>query len=342
MPAPPAGAQFLYDATKAEMAGNADWVVDADAHNLNVTNGSGSGTVNTGGTDSNPKQFPSPSFTGVSASTTETYWQGGLSAMGVALAKRGFSPETLPFTGLITYGNAANAQDLSHYKVFAIVEPNIVFTTSEQTALVSFVQNGGGLLMVADHGGSDRNNDGADSCRVWNDLFSAKGNPFGITFNANDVSPDATGTAVDAAAGDPLTNGAAGAVSEFKFSAGSTITIDATKNASVKSAVWTTATHTNSNIMAAYATFGRGRVVAIGDSSPFDDGTGDPGDMLYDGWDDAGGSNGRLVTNASIWLASSVTPAPEPSGLVGLAVGAGGLALLAFARRRRTVERELQ
>jgi hypothetical protein len=54
--------------------------------------------------------------------------------------------------------------------------------------------------------------------------------------------------------------------------------------------------------MCATATFGSGRVVALGDSSPSDDGTGSPGNTLYFGWTELT-SHSRLHLNASLWLA---------------------------------------
>lgn len=60
--------------------------------------------------------------------------------------------------------------------------------------------------------------------------------------------------------------------------------------------------------MVARSTYGLGRVVAMGDSSPADDGTGDTGDHLYDGWDeDADGDHRILIMNATIWLAGGDT-----------------------------------
>jgi hypothetical protein len=56
-------------------------------------------------------------------------------------------------------------------------------------------------------------------------------------------------------------------------------------------------------VVVAKAFFGKGRVAAFGDSSPFDDGTGDPGDVLYNGWTgDVSGNHSRLIMNTSIWL----------------------------------------
>ena len=90
--------------------------------------------------------------------------------MGVDLVKKGFHVESLPTSARISYGDGTNAQDLANYNVFVIPEPNIAFTSAEITAIRSFVQNGGGLFMIADHAGADRNNDGIDAAGVFNQL----------------------------------------------------------------------------------------------------------------------------------------------------------------------------
>ncbi len=284
-------ASFLFDATHAETAGNADWVIDAD-----------NGT---------PQRFPTPDQSTVTASTSETYWKGAISAWGIALVKRGHHVETLPSGTAITFQNASNAQDLSNYKVFVVDEPNKSFTAAEKTAIVKFVQNGGSLFMVADHEGSDRNGDGKDSGVIWNDLFAnntVQAAPFGLVINSNTISPN--NESCDSSASDPITHGAAGTITQFVFNDGASITIDPTKNSSVKGAVWTSSSHANSNVMVAYGTFGAGKFVAIGDSSPIDDGTGASGDTFFDGWDDGGGDDGDLVINASLWLAAATAGAP--------------------------------
>jgi hypothetical protein len=155
--------KILFDATKAETAGNADWVIDADAHNLGY---SGGPAQLNGGTESNAQRIPTPAQSGITSSTPETYWEGGISSWGIDLVKKGYTVETLPYNGQITYGNSSNVQDLSKYKVFVVCEPNIVFTSSEKTAILNFVHNGGGLFMVSDHNNSDRNNDGRDSPHI--------------------------------------------------------------------------------------------------------------------------------------------------------------------------------
>ncbi|MFM2295800.1 MAG: hypothetical protein RLZZ350_2213, partial [Verrucomicrobiota bacterium] len=164
-------ANFLFDATKAEMAGNADWVIDADLHNLTVSSAAvGSGSTTGGGNESNPQRYPTPDQTNVTASTTENYWQGALSAWAIDLVKNGQHVETLPYNGRITWSDASNAQDLTNYHVFVLVEPNIYFTATEKTALINFVKNGGSLFIVSDHAVADRNNDGSDAYQVLNDL----------------------------------------------------------------------------------------------------------------------------------------------------------------------------
>ncbi len=287
-------ASFLFDATHAETAGNADWVIDES-----------SGSV---------PRFPTPDQSTVTSTTPETYWTGALSAWGIELVKRGHHVESLPSGTAITYNNAANVQDLSHYQVFVVDEPNTVFTAAEKTAILNFVRAGGSLFLVSDHAGSDRNGDGKDSVQIWNDLFAnntVQTAPFGITFNSDKISP--TTETADTNAADPITHGAAGTITHFVYNDGASITIDPTKNASVKGAVWTTSTHSNSNVMVAYGTFGAGKFVATGDSSPIDDGTGASSDTLFNGWSGDSVDDGHLVINASLWLATAATNVPPPN-----------------------------
>jgi hypothetical protein len=296
--------KILFDATKAETAGSADWVIDSDQHNLGFSKGpaaSGSGN------ESNPQRFPTPLQNTVYSNTVETYWQGGLSAWGIDCVKRGYEVETLPYNGAITYGDSLNTQDLSNYQVFIVCEPNIVFTSTEKTALLNFINNGGGLFMISDHNGSDRNNDGWDSPHIWNDLMSnnnVQTNPFGITYDYADFSETTTNVLTDI--NDSLLHGSMGNVTSAQWNDGTSMTLDTTINSTVKGIIFeTTSTANSEEVMCAYARYGKGKVVAIGDSSPCDDGTGDPNDDLFNGYfDDASGNHERLLMNATIWLAT--------------------------------------
>jgi hypothetical protein len=303
-------ASFLFDATKAEMAGNADWVIDADVHNLRVNSAAdGSGTPGAG-TESNPQRYPTPDQTNVVASTPETYWEGALSAWAIDLVKNGHHVETLPYNGRITWKDGTNPQDLTNYNVFVTIEPNILFTATEKTALINFVKNGGGLFIVSDHGTSDRNNDGADSVQVLNDLMtnSVQNNPFGVHYNGDNISPNTSN--VDTNSADPVTRGPAGNAVNYYYSNGSSLTVNTNQNASTTIAIWNTGTRATNNAIVVYGTFGAGKFVTTGDSSPFDDGTGDPGDTLYysQGYADPSTSNGKVILNGSLWLAQVSSP----------------------------------
>jgi len=158
--------------------------------------------------------------------------------------------------------------------------------------------------MIADHNVSDRNNDGIDSPHALNDLMSTntvKSNPFGITFNYDNFS--LTSTYVSTSTTDPLLHNTYGNVTKAMWSAGCSMTISTTANSSVKGCVYKTSAQSTSTVMIAYATFGTGKVVAIGDSSIADDGTGDTGDTLYNGYTlDAGGNHRILLMNAITWM----------------------------------------
>ena len=283
--------KFLFDNTKAETAGNADWVISE------VSNVAG--------------RYPSPAESTVTASTPEAYWTGALSSWGIALAKLGHSVETLTSGSTITYGTA-NAQDLKNYDVFVVDEPNILFSASEKTALINFVNNGGGLFMISDHTVSDRNNDGYDSPMIWNDLFTNNGivsNPFGMAVDLTNISQ----TSTNVLAGDYLTSGPSGTVTAMKWSNGATITLNHAADSTVTGIVWTSGTaHGNTNLMVARAKYGTGRVVLVCDSSPADDGTGAAGNTLYVGWLDpsVNGSHAALHMNASLWLAKILETLP--------------------------------
>ena len=296
--------KILFDATKAETASNADWVIDEDLNNMtwnpNATVGSGS--------EGNAQRYPTPAQSTITSSTPETYWKGAISAWGIDCVKQGYTVETLPYNGAITYGNSSNAQDLSNYKIYIVCEPNILFTAAEKTAIINFVQNGGSLFMVSDHINSDRNNDTYDSPEIWNDLLvnnSVKSNPFGILFDSASFSQ--TTSNIPNLPNDSLLNGPMGSVTQAMWSSGTSITINPAVNSSVKGIVYQTGSSLgNTGVMFAYSRYGKGKIAAIGDSSPCDDGTGDTGDnSLYNGWTtDAAGNHERLIMNATIWLAS--------------------------------------
>jgi len=276
--------KFLFDASQGETAGNADWVIDQD--------------------NSVPLRYPTPLQSTVTSTTSPTYWTGAISSWGIALVKKGHTVETLPSNGLITYGSTTNAQDLKNYDVFVVVEPNTPFTLSEKQAIINFVNNGGGLFLGANHNGSDRNSDGWDSPRIWNDLMSNNGirsNPFGMSVELTNITQLSTNVLSNSLT-NPLLNGTEGRVTNLDYHNGSTLSINRTANTTVQPLIWqnSTAQTSTTKIMCATAQYGTGRVFAVTDSSPIDDGTGGPNNTLYVGWSLY--THVPLFMNASMWL----------------------------------------
>jgi hypothetical protein len=273
----------LFDNTKAETAGNADWIISTSQPDPL-------------GQDSTP--------------SAETDWTGALSSWGVALQRAGgYSLDTLPSGHTITYGNTADPLDLSHFETFVLPEPNVLFSSAEKAAIMHFVQNGGGLFLISDHNGSDRNNDGADSVKVINDLLTNNGvdntDPFGFSVDVLDISSDHPKAISDST--NPVLNGPFGHVTGSLIADGTTFTLKPADNPNVKGLLWRTGSSSSGTTGAAFvtSTFGSGRVAIWGDSSPIDDGTGQSGNTLYDGWHDTTATDAPLALNATAWLAGA-------------------------------------
>ncbi len=160
--------------------------------------------------------------------------------------------------------------------------------------------------MVSDHDQSDRNGDGYDSPTIWNNLL--EGSNFGLTFNLNNYSQTSTSIITDPA--DSVINGPYGHVTQVLWSNGTDMTIDPALNPTLKGVVFKNGyLGNNTKIMFAYGRCGRGKIAAMGDSSPADDGTGDDNDNLYNGYtSDANGNHQKLIMNATIWLLAASIP----------------------------------
>ena len=280
--------KVLFDDAHAETAGNADWVISSSRPDPLKEN-------------ANPQ--------------VGTDWTGGISSWGVALQKTG-RYSLMTNTSAITYGTSSNSLDLSNFNALILPEPNSLFTASEKTAILTFVHNGGGLFMIADHKGSDRNNDGYDSLHIFNDLMSNSGvgnDPFGITFDVAQIAHDYPG--VDTPKPDPILQGPFGTGTTSLINQGTTETISPTDNSNVVGVIYTTGSSNTgtTGVFIARSTYGSGRVIATGDSSAIDDGTCESGHTCYNGWGDSGAQNNILYPNGTEWLASggtSATPTP--------------------------------
>ncbi len=267
----------LFDNAHAETAGNADWVISTSQPDPLAQN-------------------PNPQ--------SETDWTGGISAWGVALQRTGrYSLKTN--TGTITYGNGSNPLDLSHFNAFVIPEPNTLFSAAEKTAILNFLNNGGGLFMVADHNGSDRNNDGHDSLNIFNDLMNNGGagsDVFGIQFDVLNIQTENPSN--DTPNPDPILQGPFGNATSSIIRSGTTETINPSHNPNARGVIYRNSVSNtgNTGIFVARSSYGSGRVIAVGDSSAIDDGTCVSGNNCFNGWNDPAGNNNILFPNGTEWL----------------------------------------
>ncbi|WP_405917916.1 hydrolase [Streptomyces sp. NBC_00728] len=274
--------RVLFDNGHAETAGNADWIISTSQ--------------------------PDPLGQN-SSPTSETSWTGALSSWGVALQKTGnYSLKTLPSGSSLTYGGSA-ATDLANFDELVLPEPNTLFTTAEKTAIMTFVKNGGGLFMISDHTGADRNSDGYDAVEIFNDLMTNNSvdstDPFGFSIDTLDVGSDYPSAISDST--NAVLHGSFGTVTKSLIADGTTATLKPADNSAVKGLLYRTGYSGNTGAFFATSTFGSGKVAFWGDSSPMDDGTGQSGNTLYDGWNDTGATNAALALNATDWLAGTTS-----------------------------------
>jgi hypothetical protein len=296
--------RVLFDDSKAEEAGNADWIISTSMPDPTQQN-------------ANP--------------TKETDWTGALSSWGVALQQTGqYQLDTLPPGNTITFGTA-NSLDLANFDVLVLPEPNVLLSAAEKTAVMKFVQGGGGLFFITDHTGSDRNNDGADAVDVANDLMTNNSvdstDPFGMSVDLKDISSDHP--VPISAPGNPVLAGPFGTVTHSLIADGTTFTLKPADNPNVQGLLHlSTSAAGNTNNTFVTSTFGSGRVAFWDDSSPIDDGTGQAGNDLFVGWADPTANNAALGLNATQWLAQgsssatgvTVTNPGNQSSTVGQAV----------------------
>jgi len=265
------GISVLFDYTKEEDAGNADWVID----------------------DNYPDPYPPDPV-------SETDWEGAISSWGFELDTAGIDVKTLPPDSAICYGTA-HPLDLSRFDVYVVCEPQDTFSYSEKQAIFNFVKNGGGLFIVADHNSSDRNNNGWDSPHIWNDFGTE--DSFGMHF-------EVTGESYNTISGDfsnrpnpddSILVNSFGIAETISFHAGTSIHLRNDLHPSVKGIIL----YYTGYAVVASARFGQGRVIGIGDSSPADDSTGNPDNSnLYDGWNE---SDDRVIfLNGTIWLSGKM------------------------------------
>ncbi|HNY11492.1 MAG TPA: tetratricopeptide repeat protein [Candidatus Wallbacteria bacterium] len=181
------------------------------------------------------------------------------------------------------------ADILKNASVLVLSEPNSVLTKDEKTAIDEFVKRGGGLFAIADHKGADRNNDGIDALGVLNQILPK----MGLQYDTNSINefPIPVTPSEDPAF---LTG-----VKAIGTWAGTTVTAVSPESKSLIPSK----KQAGKFLMGYSAPAGyKGRVVAFGDSSIFDDGTGAPGKKLYDGYNRKECTHIQLTKNCIAYL----------------------------------------
>lgn len=265
--------RVLFDAAHGEDAGNADWIIDEQ--------GSAS---------------PSPASPG-----SESSWSGAYSAWGFDLWDTGrYEVESLPNSaGSFTYGSGA--QDLADYCAVVLAEPNNSIPASGLAALRDYVAGGGGLFLIANHFGSDRDNDDVQSIDAINELADLDP-AWGWRIDEQDLyEPAASDFVADAR--EPLLHGPFGEVAAVGFYAATTLRIVPAENPRMRQILWRPNQSGNAGLFIAAGFYGAGKVVLVGDSAPADDGTANTGNSpVIDSWNDPTEDNAAFFLNATAWL----------------------------------------
>jgi DNA/RNA endonuclease YhcR with UshA esterase domain len=241
---------------------------------------------------------------GQTAGAADWVIDGGFSDFANGLANAGFAVKELRKATTITY------DDLKDYDAFVIGEANVPYKTTEQAAMLQYVQNGGSIFFIADHYNADRNKNRWDGSEVMNgyrrgawadpakgmnteERNSAAmqgvassdwlGSNFGIRFRYNALGDITANNIVPSDQAFGITNG----VSTVAMHAGSTLAImDPNKAKGIVYLPQTNAAWPNAVDQGVYngggvaegpfvavSKVGLGKAAFIGDSSPVEDAT---------------------------------------------------------------------
>ena len=240
---------------------------------------------------------------GQQAGNADWVINGGFSEFADTLVENGFQIDNLSAK---SPNGTFSSRVLAGYRAVILPEPNDPYGQAERDALVKFVTDGGGLFMISSHSGADRNNNGWDAVKIFNQ-FSKE---FGFSFNSDTFSEaPLTGTANR---GHPVMFMVRG------MGAWGAGTMKVEESTTAKVTVLQNSRHRRAPYLLA-SEVGKGRVVAIGDSSPFNDGVGS-GDKskLHDSYDSFMYSHPQLAYNTMMWLTGQKPVKSIPSREVAL------------------------
>lgn len=241
---------------------------------------------------------------GQTAGAADWVLDGAFSDFASALANKGYYAKELRKNTSITY------EDLKAYDVFIIGEANIPYKSSEQAAMLQYVQDGGSIFFIGDHYNADRNKNRWDASEIFNGYRRGAyydpakgmgseeasssamqgvtgsdwlGDNFGVRFRYNAIGDVTANDIVAPSQAFGITSG----VGTVAMHAGSTLAImDPNKAKGVVYLPQTTAAWTHAvdqgvyngggraeGPYAAVSKVGLGKAAFIGDSSPVEDST---------------------------------------------------------------------
>lgn len=106
---------------------------------------------------------------GQTAGAADWIIDGAFSDFADALIAEGFIVDQLEREHPFDFSEQAiTLEKLQEYDVFILGEPNIPFKTSEQDAMLAYVQGGGSIFFIGDHYNADRNYNRWDSTEIFN------------------------------------------------------------------------------------------------------------------------------------------------------------------------------
>lgn len=212
---------------------------------------------------------------------------GAYSEMTNMLIKNGFEVDILSEAAP---DGKFSSEVLSNYEAVILPEPNDPYCEQEQKALIQFVKEGGGAFIIGDHANADRNRNGWDAVLIFNEFVQE----FGFEFTGDDFyeAPVSGKRNSD----HPVMFG----VRNVGCWAGSSITVIETPGIKIDSLLYSRTTELPYIVA---TEVGKGRVVVIGDSAPFDDGVGSgEQNNLHDSYDSFMYSHPQFAYNTMQWL----------------------------------------
>ncbi|MBN1880129.1 hypothetical protein JW823_08465 [bacterium] len=195
---------------------------------------------------------------------------------------------------------------LSNMDCLVIPEPNIRFTSGEIEAIRNFLLDGGALFAIADHGGSDRNFDGWDSGMIFNEILG----DFGLSFMGDTFTetPIRGVVPTESTKNSPCFRQIMKDVRQVAAWAATSIMIDSDADN------WQILLNSNDSGLPFFVcgSAGAGRVAAIGDSSAFDDGSGDETKNRHSAYHSWLFDQQRLGIQTVAWLTRNIiSPIPD-------------------------------